>query len=75
MPKDIFGFVKSLKIKETEEQVFRFILACSVFNAVLVGMPDGVGALLLVAQAVEVVMAFRIAQLVGLIEISAIFVY
>ena len=36
-------------------------------------MPDGVGALLLVAQAVEVVMAFRIAQLVGLIEISAIF--
>ena len=73
MPKDIFGFVKSLKIKETEEQVFRFILACSVFNAVLVGMPDGVGALLLVAQAVEVVMAFRIAQLVGLIEISAIF--
>ena len=73
MPKDIFGFDKSLKIKETEEQLFRFILACSVFNAVLVGMPDGVGALLLVAQAVEVVMAFRIAQLVGLIEISAIF--
>ena len=36
-------------------------------------MPDGVGALLLVAQAVEVVMAFRIAQFVGLIEISAIF--
>tara|TARA_B100001250_G_scaffold296352_1_gene257887 strand:- start:308 stop:1933 length:1626 start_codon:yes stop_codon:yes gene_type:complete len=73
MPKDIFGFLKSLKIKKTEEQVYRFILACSVFNAVLIGMPDGVGALVLLAQAVEIVMAFRIAQLVGLIEISAIF--
>lgn len=73
MPKDIFGFLKSLKIQKTEEHVFRFILACSVFNAVLIGMPDGVGALVLLAQAVEIVMAFRIAQLVGLIELNAIF--
>lgn len=73
MPKDIFGFLISLKIKKTEQQVYRFILACSVFNAVLIGMPGDVGVLLLVAQAVEIVMAFRIAQLVGLIEISAVF--
>ena len=73
MPKDIFGFLISLKIKKTEQQVYRFILACSVFNAVLIGMPGDVGVLLLVAQAVEIVMAFRIAQLVGLIEISAMF--
>ena len=40
MPKDIFSFLNSLKIQKTEEQVYRFILACSVFNAVLIGMPD-----------------------------------
>tara|TARA_B100001057_G_C22804440_1_gene932774 strand:- start:129 stop:1754 length:1626 start_codon:yes stop_codon:yes gene_type:complete len=73
MPKDIFSFLNSLKIQKTEEQVYRFILACSVFNAVLIGMPDGVGVLVLLAQAVEVIMAFRIAQLVGLIEVTAIF--
>ena len=73
LPKDIFAFVNSLKIKKTEKQVYRLVLGCAVFNAVLIGMPGDVGALLLVAQAVEVVMAFRIAQLVGLIDISAVF--
>ena len=33
MPKDIFGFLKSLKIHKTESSI-PFILACSVFNAV-----------------------------------------
>ena len=73
LPKDIFAFVNSLKIKKTEKQVYRLVLGCAVFNAVLIGMPGDAGVLVLVAQAVEVVMAFRIAQLVGLIDISAVF--
>ncbi len=68
MPKEIFGFINSLNIKNSEESIYRFIIGCSVFNAVLVGMPDGIGILLPVAQAVEVLMAFHIARMVGLID-------
>ena len=59
MPKDIFEFVKSLNIKNNEHSIYRFIIGCSVFMAVLVGMPDGIGPLLIFAQGVEVLMAFQ----------------
>ena len=70
IPHDIFSFIKSLNIKSSEEQVYRFIVACSIFNAILIGWPEPMGGLLVVAQAVEIVMAFQIARMVGLIESS-----
>ena len=74
IPHDIFSFIKSLNIKKSDEQVYRFIIACTVFNAILIGMPGDVGMVgVYIASAVRIAMAFQIAKLVGLIEMNVIF--
>jgi hypothetical protein len=72
-PRDIFSIIKTLNIKKSEEQVYRFVIACAVFNGILIGMPGMVGIGVILAQAVEVVMAFQIAKMVGLLKWNDIF--
>ena len=52
--------------KKDEEQVFKFVLGCSLVTGCLVGIPGDIGVGLFVAQAVEFAMAMQIARLVGL---------
>ncbi len=79
IPQDILNIVKDIKFPDAkssdekeniDENVIRFVLACSVFNGVLVGMPGSLGWGVLVAQAVEVLMAVQIAKMVGLLDFS-----
>ena len=65
-PSDILDVVKKVTKKKDEEQVFKFILGCSIVTGCLVGIPGDIGVGLFVAQAVEFAMAVQIARLVGL---------
>ena len=65
-PSDILDVVKKITKKKDEEQVFKFVLGCSIVTGCLVGIPGDIGAGLIVAQAVEFAMAVQIARLVGL---------
>jgi len=65
-PSDILDTVKEVTKKKDEEQVFKFILGCSLATGCLVGIPGDIGVGLFVAQAVEFAMAVQIARLVGL---------
>jgi len=65
-PSDILDVVKKVTKKKDEEQVFKFVLGCSIVTGCLVGIPGDIGAGLIVAQAVEFAMAVQIARLVGL---------
>tara|TARA_B100001123_G_scaffold395468_1_gene477049 strand:- start:67 stop:1689 length:1623 start_codon:yes stop_codon:yes gene_type:complete len=65
-PSDILDTVKKVTKKKDEEQVFKFVLGCSLVTGCLVGIPGDIGVGLLVAQAVEFAMAVQIARLVGL---------
>ena len=62
----IFKFVKFIIKEKEEEQIFRFIISCSIVNGILIGMPGDAGSLLLVVQAFEFLMALHIARMVGL---------
>ena len=69
VPNDIVSIVEKISISdEHDETVFRFIIAASVFNGILVGLPGTLGWGVLAAQAVQVLMALYIARMVGLIE-------
>lgn len=79
IPQDVLNIVKDMNFPDAkssggkeniDENVIRFVLACSVFNGVLVGMPGSIGWGVLVAQAVEVLMAVQIAKMVGLLDFS-----
>lgn len=79
IPQDILNVVKDIKFPSSnsskndepiDPNVIRFILACSIFNGVLIGMPGAVGLGVLAAQAVEVLMAVQIAKMVGLLKFS-----
>ena len=65
-PSDILDTVKKVTKKKDEEQVFKFVLGCSLVTGCLVGIPGDIGVGLFVAQAVEFAMAVQIARLVGL---------
>jgi len=65
-PSDILDTVKKVTKKKDEEQVFKFVLGCSLVTGCLVGIPGDIGVGLFVAQAVEFAMAMQIARLVGL---------
>ena len=65
-PSDILDVVKKVTKKRDEEQVFKFVLGCSIVTGCLVAIPGDIGVGLLVAQAVEFAMAVQIARLVGL---------
>ena len=58
--------IKNLTKKKDEEQIFKFVLGCSLVTGCLVAIPGDIGVGLLVAQAVEFAMAAQIARLVGL---------
>ena len=65
-PSDVFVVIKKLTKKKDEEQVFKFVLGCSLVTGCLVAIPGDIGVGLFVAQAVEFAMAVQIARLVGL---------
>ena len=66
IPHDIIRVVKSIKIKKSEEQIYRFIVSCSFVIGILVAIPGDIGVGLYIAQALEFAMAVNIARLVGL---------
>jgi len=66
IPTDIFKSLKFVTKERNEEQIFRFIISCSLVNGILVGIPGDLGVGLLVLQAIEFLMAVHIAKMVGL---------
>lgn len=72
IPQDIVGLADKIKLTEGhDKKVFRFIIAASVFNGILVGLPGTLGWGVIAAYAVEALMALQIARMVGLIEPTA----
>lgn len=73
VPKDITSTIKTFGIKHNEEAAFNYIIMCSIFNAIFVGLPGTIGWGVAVSMAVEFVMAVQIAYMTGLIEKVSIF--
>ena len=63
---DFLAAVKFINKTKTEEQVFRWITACSIINAVIAGFPGKLGVGVYVSWSIEFYMAYEIAKLVGL---------
>ena len=79
IPQDILNIISEIKFPKksvtgdkanVDPLVLRFILACSIFNGVLIGLPGTAGWGVFAAQAVEVLMAIQIAKMVGLLDVS-----
>ena len=79
IPQDILNIISEIKFPKNsvrankanvDPSVFRFILACSIFNGILIGLPGTAGWGVFAAQAVEVLMAIQIAKMVGLLDVS-----
>lgn len=79
VPQDVLNIINEIKFPNksvidgkanVDPAVFRFILACSIFNGILIGLPGTAGWGVLAAQAVEVLMAIQIAKMVGLFDVS-----
>ena len=79
VPQDVLNIINEIKFPNTADakgkpnldpSVFRFILACSLFNGILIGMPGTAGWGVFAAQAVEVLMAIQVAKMVGLLDVS-----
>ena len=66
IPYDLINVASSIINKKSEEQIFRFIIGCSIVIGILVAIPGDIGVGLYVAQALEFTMAVNIARLVGL---------
>lgn len=74
VPQDLLDAVKSLNLQNAnEESVFRYIVAVSVFNGILVGLPGTLGWGVLLAQAVELLMAYQIGRMTGLFSFGQTF--
>ncbi len=72
IPQDIVSLADKITLTEGhDKKVFRFIIAASVFNGILVGLPGTLGWGVIAAYAVEALMALQIARMVGLIEPTA----
>ena len=73
IPHDVISFADKIKISETHDRdVFRFIIAASVFNGILIGLPGSLGLGVIPAMVVEVLMALQIARMVGLLGMDVI---
>jgi len=73
VPKDIISAIQTLGIKKTEEGAYTYIIICSIFNAIFVGLPGTLGWGVAVSMAIEFVMALQIAYMTGLLEKFSIF--
>lgn len=73
VPKDILSAIKTLGIKDNEEAAFNYIIICSIFNAIFVGLPGTVGWGVAVSMAIEFIMAVQIAYMTGLMDKVSIF--
>ena len=74
IPQDLLDAVRSLNLHNpTEEAVFRYIVAVSIFNGILVGLPGTLGWGVLIAQAVELLMAYQIGRMTGLLSYGQTF--
>lgn len=73
VPKDIISAIKTLGIKESEEGAYNYIIVCSIFNAIFIGLPGTVGWGVVVSMAIEFVMAIQIAYMTGLLDKFSIF--
>lgn len=73
VPKDIISAIKTLNIKDTDEGAYNYIIICSIFNAIFIGLPGTVGWGVAVSMAIEFVMAVQIAKMTGLMDMSTIF--
>jgi len=63
---DFLSAVKFINKTKTEEQVFRWITACAIINAVIAGVPGKLGVGIYIAYSIEFYMAYEISKLVGL---------
>lgn len=74
VPQDLLDAVRSLNLRDpSEEAVFRYIFAVSIFNGILVGLPGTLGWGVLIAQAVELLMAYQIGRMTGLLSYGQAF--
>ena len=71
VPNDVLDLAKNIKIKEVSDpKVYRFIIACSFFNAVLVGLPGSLGGGVFIAMGFEVLIAFQLARMSKLLDMK-----
>ena len=71
VPKDILDLVKKIELeKVSDEKVFRFIIGCSFFNAVLIGLPGSIGYGVYISMAFEALIAFQLARMSGLLDVK-----
>jgi len=71
VPKDILDLAKKVELEKVSDQkVFRFIIACSFFNAVLVGLPGSLGYGVYIAMGFEVLIAFQLARMSKLLDMK-----
>ena len=71
VPKDVLDLVRNIKLdKGSDEKVYRFIIACSFFNAVLIGLPGSIGYGVYIAMGFEVLIAFQLARMSGLLDVK-----
>ena len=71
VPNDILDLAKNVKLKEVSDpKVYRFIIACSFFNAVLVGLPGSLGGGVFIAMGFEVLIAFQLARMSKLLDMK-----
>ena len=74
IPQDLLDAVRSLNLHNPDEEaVFRYIVAVSIFNGILVGLPGTLGWGVLIAQAVELLMAYQIGRMTGLLSYGQAF--
>ena len=71
VPKDILDLVKKIELeKVSDKKVFRFIIGCSFFNAVLIGLPGSIGYGVYISMAFEALIAFQLARMSGLLDVK-----
>ena len=74
IPQGLFeNILSGITNKPKEQEIFRLIIAYSIFVGALVGMPGTLGYGVIIAKIAEILMAFHIARYVGLISWDAAF--
>ena len=74
IPSEMLEVVKTLTLESrNQETIYRYILAVSIFNGILVGLPGTLGWGVLISQAVELVMAYQIGRMTGLFAADQVF--
>ena len=71
VPHEILTFIDKMSIPEAHDRaVYRLIIAVSIFNGILIGLPGTLGMGVLPAQVLEIAMAVQIARMVGLLKMD-----